>query len=244
MLVIPAIDLIGGKCVRLLKGDFEEQITYGEDPVRQAGKFQAAGFQRLHIIDLEGAKSGKGQNRQAVRNIVESVDLPVQVGGGIREADDVRELFEIGVKFLILGTTAVEEPEQVKEWVDEWGGDRFIVSLDLQDGALRTRGWLEQSAIDIDVMIRRIQEWNMKEVICTDIERDGTMKIPNYSTYRDLLVKLPPSTALFAAGGVSAPKHVLELQEIGVRGAIIGRALYEGKFDWGAVLQVPFKKSE
>lgn len=244
MLVIPAIDLIGGKCVRLLKGDFEEQTTYGEDPVEQAAKFQAAGFQRLHVIDLEGARSGKGQNRAAIRNIVESIDLPLQVGGGIRQMEDVQELFDVGVSYLILGTVAIEEPEQVEGWVEKWGGERFLVSLDFQAGALRTRGWLAESAVDVDVMIGRIRDWKMKAVICTDIERDGTMNRPNYSTYGDLLAKLPSSIALFAAGGVSVPKHVLELQEIGVQGAIIGRALYEGRFDWGALLQVPFKKSE
>lgn len=244
MLVIPAIDLIGGKCVRLLKGDFEEQTTYDEDPVEQAVKFQAAGFERLHIVDLEGARSGKGENRKAIRSILDAVDFPVQVGGGIRQSDDVQELFEIGVTYLIVGTVAIEEPERVSRWVEKWGGERFLVSLDLQRGALRTRGWLAESTVDTDMMIQRICDWNMRAAICTDIERDGTMNRPNYSTYRDLLVKLPSSTALFAAGGVSAPKHVLELQEIGVQGAIIGRALYEGKFDWGALLQVPFKKTE
>lgn len=244
MLVIPAIDLIDGKCVRLLKGDFEEQITYGEDPARQASRFEAAGFQRLHVIDLEGARSGKGENRKAIQRIVESVSLPVQVGGGIRQKDDVQELVDIGVNYFILGTVAVEEPEEVDRWVKKWGGDRFLVSLDLQAGVLRTRGWLSESSVDLDMMIERIRDWKMEAVICTDIERDGTMKRPNYSTYQDLLARLPASIALFAAGGVSEPEHVLELREIGVQGAIIGRALYEGKFNWGALLQVPFKKSE
>ncbi|HLV01363.1 MAG TPA: 1-(5-phosphoribosyl)-5-[(5-phosphoribosylamino)methylideneamino]imidazole-4-carboxamide isomerase [Acidobacteriota bacterium] len=243
MLVIPAIDLIDGKCVRLLKGDFEEQITYGEDPARQASRFEAAGFQRLHVIDLEGAKSGKGENRKAIEKIVKSISLPVQVGGGIRQQDDVQELFDIGVSYLILGTIAVEEPEEVDRWVENWGGERFLVSLDLQAGRLRTRGWLSESPVDLDVMIGRIQGWKIEAVICTDIERDGTMKRPNYATYQDLLARLPATIALFAAGGVSEPKHVLELQEIGVQGAIVGRALYEGKFDWGALLEVPFKKS-
>jgi len=236
MLVIPAIDLIDGRCVRLYQGDYRQKLEYEEDPVRQALKFQSAGFRRIHVIDLEGAKIGQGQNREAIRRLIDACSVPVQVGGGIRTAEDVDALLGWGADFLILSTVALEKPKRFSEWVDRWGGERFIVSLDLRKGRLQTGGWLTESFTEISEVIELIQECRLKEVICTDVERDGTLEQPNYATYRDLISRLPTSVSLIAAGGISSPEHVRLLGEIGVCGAVVGRALYEGSFTWEEML--------
>jgi len=232
MLIIPAIDLIGGACVRLLKGDYEKQITYGSDPVNQALRFQSAGFRRLHVVDLEGARDGEGKNRGAIQAVIEASEVPVQVGGGIRSAGDVDQLLSWGARHLILGTLALEGPDEVAAWVSRWGGEHFIVSLDLRNGKLQTEGWLAESSLELEEMVERLATWGVKEVICTDVESDGTLEQPNWSTYRSLLKLLPDDTSLIAAGGISAPGHLSRFRDLGLSGAIVGRALYEGEYSW------------
>ncbi|HXK60809.1 MAG TPA: 1-(5-phosphoribosyl)-5-[(5-phosphoribosylamino)methylideneamino]imidazole-4-carboxamide isomerase [Acidobacteriota bacterium] len=229
MLIIPAIDLIGGKCVRLLKGDYSTTTTYQQTPVEQALRFQSARFSRLHVVDLEGAKDGLGRNREAIREIVQAVRIPVQVGGGIRTDEDVDSLLSWGVKFLILGTVALKQPESVSRWVKRWGGDPFIVSLDLRKQRLQTEGWREESQVSVEEMIRRISDWGVTQVISTDIEKDGTLSHPNYATYTQLRGLLGPEVRLIAAGGVSSREHIGRLKEIGVGGAIVGKAIYENR---------------
>lgn len=229
MLIIPAIDLIDGKCVRLFQGDYAAQTTYSADPVGQARRFQSAGALRLHLVDLEGARAGAGKNREAIRSILGMVDIPVQVGGGIRKSEDVTQLLSWGVRFLILGTVALKQPEIVAEWIDRWGVEPFIVSLDLRGGRLQSEGWLEQSGVTVEAMAERISKWGIRQVICTDVEHDGTLEQPNYSTYVGLLGLLPPEVSLIAAGGVSSLAAIRKLEGLGVGGAIVGKALYEGK---------------
>ncbi len=232
MMVIPAIDLIGGKCVRLYQGDFDQQTTYEPDPIDQARKFQSAGFTRLHVVDLEGARSGSGQNRQVIRRLAEAVDLPIQIGGGVRTSEDILELLEFGVRYLILGTVALTNPERVSRWVKRWGPAPFVISLDLKGKGLRSQGWVEGSGVELTEALDRIAGWEIPQVICTDVESDGTLKQPNYSTYEELQAQLPGDTTLIAAGGVSLPEHVSRLKGMGVDGAVVGRALYEGAMDW------------
>ncbi len=232
MIVIPAIDLIGGQCVRLYQGDFDQQTTYETDPIDQAREFQSAGFTRLHVVDLEGARSGSGQNRQVIRHLVEAVDLPIQIGGGVRTSEDVLELFEFGVRYLILGTVALTDPERVGRWVKRWGPTPFMISLDLKGKGLRSQGWVEQSGVELAEALDRIAGWEIPQVICTDVESDGTLRQPNYSTYEELRALLPADTTLIAAGGISRPEHVSRLQGLGVDGAVVGRALYEGDKEW------------
>ncbi len=232
MQVIPAIDLVQGKCVRLYQGDWRKQTTYARDPVDQARNFQAAGFARLHVVDLEGARWGSGHNRQAIRDIARVVKIPVQVGGGIRSSRDVAQLSGWDVKYLILGTVILREPDRVSGWVKERGADLFMVSLDLRGGKLQSQGWVQESGLGIDQVIERVAAWGVKQVICTDVECDGTLDKPNYSTYHDLLERLPGGISLIAAGGVSHPVHITRLREMGVEGVVIGRALYEGEVPW------------
>ncbi len=232
MLAIPAIDLIGGRCVRLLQGDYDRRTEYAPDPAEQAQRFQDAGFQRLHVVDLEGARSGTGANRAAVRRIVRACRIPVQVGGGIRTEEDVRELLDCGVSKLIVGTLAVEEPQRVEAWLEHWGAGRFLVSLDLRGDRIQTAGWLRQSRCTVDELLQQVERWGVPELICTDVERDGTLDQPNYDTYRRLSRRLGDTVAVLAAGGVSRPEHLQRLREAGAAGAVIGRALYEGQYAW------------
>jgi len=229
MLIIPAIDLIGGKCVRLLKGDYAAQTTYNEDPVGQALKFEAAGFSRLHIVDLEGAKDGSGRNREAIIEIIHAVKVPVQIGGGIRRTEDVEQLLSFGARYLILGTVALKQPSVVSEWIERWGSQPFIVSLDVRGGRLQSEGWLEESRVSLNEMAGRLSTWGVTQVICTDIERDGTLDHPNYQTYSKLRALLGDSTTLIAAGGVCSLNHIAELGRTGVAAAIVGKAIYEGQ---------------
>jgi phosphoribosylformimino-5-aminoimidazole carboxamide ribotide isomerase len=229
MLIIPAIDLIGGKCVRLFKGDYTRQTIYSEDPVGQALRFQAVRFSRLHVVDLEGARDGLGRNREAIRNIFQAASIPVQLGGGIRSTQDVEQLVSWGASYLILGTIALKEQQLVTEWVKRWGSEQFIISLDLRGGQLLAEGWLEQSRVDLTEMIARITDWGICQVICTDVDRDGTLEQPNYATYEELLARLPKDSFLIAAGGVSSLEQVERLRRLGVSGAIVGKAIYESQ---------------
>jgi len=237
MIKIPAIDLIDGHCVRLFKGDYDRKTTYSEDPVAQALKFREAGFQRLHLIDLEAARDGSSRNRPAIQKVIAGCGLPVQVGGGIRSDEDVAELLGYGAQYLILGTAAVKAPEVVNSWVQRWGGDRFIVSIDLRGGRLLTDGWTAESGETIEGLMARIRGWGMKEVISTDVERDGTLEQPSYATYRRLVELGDGQLGVIAAGGVSRPEHIRRLSKDGVAGVVIGKALYEGEFSWEEMLR-------
>jgi phosphoribosylformimino-5-aminoimidazole carboxamide ribotide isomerase len=237
MIKIPAIDLIGGRCVRLFKGDYSRQTTYSEDPVEQALRFKDAGFERLHLIDLEAARDGSGRNRSAIRQVISGCDLPVQVGGGIRSDRDVSELLDYGARYLILGTVAIRSPALVDDWVSRWGGERFIVSIDLRDGRLLTDGWTEESGETIEALMARIARWGMKEVISTDVEKDGTLEHPSYLTYRRLVELGGEGLGVIAAGGVSRPEHIERLAREKVSAAVIGKALYEGEFSWEEMLR-------
>ena len=230
MQVIPAIDLVEGKCVRLYQGDFGRKTVYADDPVEQARSFESVGFSRLHVVDLEGARDGGGRNRPSIHRILKSIDIPVQLGGGIRESGDVAQLLDWGISSLILGTVVLRQPDEVERWLEKWGPDPFIVSLDLRKGRLQSQGWLEESSLDLKQVVKQIMSWGLSQVICTDVERDGTLEHPNYASYSQLLEMLGSSTSLIAAGGISSLDHVDRLQQIGVGGAIVGKALYEGGF--------------
>ncbi len=230
MLVIPAIDVIGGACVRLLKGDYGAETRYEIDPVEQARKYQEAGFERIHVIDLEGARDGKGRQRTTVSSIRKACGLPMQVGGGIRSCEDVEQLLECGVDYLIISTAVADTPARVEEWIKACGAERFIVSLDIRNGKMRTAGWMDQSEEPLESIVDRISEWGIRQVICTDIDKDGTMEQPNLKTMELLLSLLPDDVFLIAAGGVCSPQHIRVLDENGVKGAVVGRALYEGGF--------------
>ena len=226
--VIPAIDLLEGRCVRLFQGDYEKSQVFNENPVEVAKRWETEGATRLHLVDLDGAKAGKPENWQAIKAIVDAVDLPIQVGGGLRDADRVSALFDLGVQYAILGTAAVENPDLVGQLSGRFPG-RIIVGIDARDGRVATRGWLETSEVMAVDLAQRMEDQGAAAIVYTDIKRDGTMKGPNLEALRDLATAI--KTPVVASGGVSSISDLmslLALVTVGVSGVIVGKALYTG----------------
>ena len=228
MEVIPAIDLLGGNCVRLYQGDYGQSEVFGEDPVTMAKKWQDQGATRLHLVDLDGAKTGEPINLKAIENIVQALEIPIQVGGGLRDRARVSQLLSLGVRSAILGTIAVEKPELVGELCAEFPG-QIIVGIDARNGKVATKGWLETSEVEAVELAQRMAKFGAAAIIYTDIYRDGTMQGPNLDALRDLCTQI--DIPVIASGGVSSVTDLLSLlglEAIGVTGAIVGRAIYTG----------------
>ncbi|MGA1263342.1 MAG: 1-(5-phosphoribosyl)-5-[(5-phosphoribosylamino)methylideneamino]imidazole-4-carboxamide isomerase [Prochlorothrix sp.] len=226
--VIPAIDLLDGKCVRLYQGDYDQAQTFSEDPVTVARQWQAQGAPRLHVVDLDGAKAGKPVNHQVIGAIVRALEIPVQVGGGLRSQDSVAALFAQGVDRAILGTVAVEQPELVEQLCQAFPG-QIAVGIDARNGQVATKGWLETSSVAATDLAQQMAGLGVSTIIYTDIQRDGTLQGPNIPALRELAATL--SIPVIASGGVSSVTDLLSLtalEGIGVTGAIVGRALYTG----------------
>ena len=230
MQLIPAIDLRGGKCVRLFKGEREKETVYSTNPVEVALKWQSEGAARLHLVDLDGAFEGRPVNTSVISAITSSLNIPLKLGGGMRDAENVRRALELGVSKVILGTAAVEKPEMVKELVDRYQ-DRIIVGIDARDGIVAVKGWVEGSekrAVDFAL---EMQDLGVREIIYTDISRDGTLEGPNYSAMEEMAKAL--DIPLIASGGVSSLEDLRllrRLEHLGITGVIVGQALYSGKF--------------
>ncbi|NJP08110.1 MAG: 1-(5-phosphoribosyl)-5-[(5-phosphoribosylamino)methylideneamino]imidazole-4-carboxamide isomerase [Leptolyngbyaceae cyanobacterium RU_5_1] len=229
MEVIPAIDVLGGKCVRLYQGDYERSQTFDENPVAVARRWQAEGATRLHLVDLDGAKAGHPVNLPAIEAIVRAVDVPVQVGGGLRDRSSVASLLNLGVQRVILGTVAVEQPELVSQLCQEFP-EQIVVGIDARNGQVATRGWLETSEVQATKLAQQMAKSGATAIIYTDIYRDGTLQGPNLESLRELAgaVEIP----VIASGGVSSLTDLLSLlalEPLGVTGAIVGRALYTGE---------------
>ena len=226
--VIPAIDLLEGRCVRLFQGDYERSQIFDEDPVAVARRWEAEGATRLHLVDLDGAKAGKPENWQAIEAITQAVSLPIQVGGGLRDADRVSALFDLGVQYAILGTAAVENPDLVGQLSANFPG-RIMVGIDAREGKVATRGWLETSEVMAIDLAHQMGAQGAAAIIYTDIKRDGTLKGPNMEALRELASAI--DTPVIASGGVSALSDLLSLLSLvpsGVSGVIVGKALYTG----------------
>ena len=228
MEVIPAIDLLGGNCVRLYQGDYDQSEIFGKDPIAMAKQWQDQGATRLHLVDLDGAKDGEPVNLPVIAKIVEALTIPVQVGGGLRDRNRVSQLLGLGVRSAILGTIAVENPELVGELCNEFPG-QIIVGIDARNGKVATKGWLETSEVDAVELAERMAKLGAAAIIYTDIHRDGTMQGPNLDALRELAEKI--TIPVIASGGVSSVTDLLSLlslESIGVTGAIVGRAIYTG----------------
>lgn len=226
--VIPAIDLLEGRCVRLFQGDYEQSQVFNDNPVEVAKRWEVEGATRLHLVDLDGAKAGKPENWQAIKAIVDAVDLPIQVGGGLRDADRVSALFNLGVQYAILGTAAVENPDLVGQLSSQFP-ERIIVGIDAREGKVATKGWLETSEVMAVDLAQRMQDQGAAAIVYTDIKRDGTMKGPNLEALRELATAI--DTPVIASGGVSSVSDLLSLLSLvsaGVSGVIVGKALYTG----------------
>ena len=225
MEIIPAVDIKGGKCVRLYQGDYRQETVFSEDPVAVALNWQAQGAGRLHLVDLDGAASGEPRNIAVVEAIVKQVSLPVQLGGGIRDEATVARLLAIGINRVILGTVAVENSELVGRLCQKYGG-AIVVGIDARDGRVATHGWKKGTEVAALALGLRMAATGVSRLIYTDIKRDGTLTEPGFEAIAEMVkgVNLP----IIAAGGISALGHLRKLKELGVEGAIVGKALYTG----------------
>lgn len=235
MIIFPAIDLYGGKAVRLYKGDYEKMTVYNENPLAQAKEFENKGARFLHMVDLEGAKNGDTPNLEVVREICENTSLFVELGGGIRSMETAEKYLSIGVDRVILGTAAVTDGEFLKAAAAKFG-ERLAVGVDIKDGYVAIKGWTEKSQYTLDEFCRKIQQLKIKTVICTDISKDGAMKGTNLSLYRELSEKF--SMDFIASGGVSSLDDVEKLSQMKLYGAIIGKAYYTGAIDLTQAIKV------
>ena len=237
MQIIPAIDLLEGHCVRLHQGDYEQVTRFSNDPVAQALAWQHQGAQRLHLVDLDGAKSGQPVNDAAVKAITAALSIPVQLGGGVRTADRAAELLSCGLDRVILGTVAVEQPELVDLLAAAYPG-QIVVGLDAKNGKVATRGWIEESSIEATALAQRFSQSGIAAIISTDIATDGTLAGPNLEALRTMAAA--SSVPVIASGGIGNLEHLLSLlalEPMGVEGVIVGRALYDGRVDLAEALQ-------
>lgn len=228
MYIYPAIDLYGGKAVRLFQGDYAKMTVYREDPCDAAREFVAAGASHIHLVDLEGAKTGRPENLAVIERIVKSTGLFAEVGGGIRSMETVESYLSIGVGRVILGTAAVKNPDFLKAALQKYG-EKIAVGVDLKDGRVAIRGWTETADLTAFDFFRQMEDLGVKTVICTDISRDGAMQGTNRALYRELSEKF--RIDLIASGGVSSLEDVKALAAMGLHGAIIGKAYYIGAID-------------
>ena len=232
MNVIPAIDLRGGRCVRLLQGDFAHETVYGDDPVAMARRWQEAGAALLHVVDLDGSRDGRPTQAPIIAAIVAALTIPVQIGGGLRTLDDIAGAFGNGVARVVLGTAALENRELLVAALDRWGPERIILGLDARNGLVAIRAWQETSAVKATDLARELAPLGLRRVVYTDINRDGTLHEPNYAALRELAAD--SGLAVIASGGVARREHLAALAAIpGVEAAIVGRAIYTGDVTLG-----------
>ncbi len=234
MHIIPAIDIKDGLCVRLYQGDFEQATVYDRDPVAVAQRWVQQGATRLHIVDLDGAKQGEPVNIYAVKEILHSVTIPIEFGGGLRTEQDVDTILSSGAAYAILGTVAVRNQKLVERLIRRYG-NRIIVGIDARDGYVATAGWTEVEHVQAIELVKEMANLGVEQIIYTDIARDGTLTEPNYAA-TEALVRLD-GPAIIASGGISHQQHLTQLASIGVYGAIIGRALYTGAINLPAAIQ-------
>lgn len=228
MKIIPAIDIIDGKCVRLTKGDYTQKKVYADDPAEVARMFEDHGIKHLHVVDLDGAKSKHIVNLEVLREITSSTHLIVDFGGGVKSDEDIQKAFTAGASMITGGSIAVREPDVFSLWLKNYGSEKIILGADIKGRKIAVGGWLETSNEDIFQFIEHYRKKSIKFVICTDIERDGVLKGPAIELYKDLIAEFPDIN-LIASGGVGSMDDVEKLVETGVWGVIIGKAIYEGR---------------
>ena len=235
MRIIPAIDIIDGKCVRLSMGDYESKKVYSNDPAEMAKGFEAIGVKYLHLVDLDGARNKEVTNWEVVQNVCSSTNLTIDFGGGVRTSEEVDRLLDIGVAQINVGSLAVREPELFISWIKKHGPEKFILSVDLKDGKVATHGWMNTSEMSGEEFINSFSDHVFIYVVSTDISRDGMLNGPNFELYT-ALVNAFPDIRIIASGGVATEKDILDLVPTGVDGVITGKAIYEGKIDLKRVI--------
>lgn len=235
MKIFPAIDLVDGKAVRLFKGDYAQMTVYSENPLEVAQAFENAGAEYIHLVDLEGAKNGDTPNIDTVEKIVKGTSLFAEIGGGIRSIETVEKYIDIGINRVILGTAAVNDEAFLREAVAEYG-DKIAVGVDIKDGFVAIKGWLEKSEYNAFDFCKKMQDIGVKTLICTDISKDGAMQGTNHELYRELSEKF--NMQITASGGVSSIEDVERLRKLDLYGAIIGKAYYTGAIDLKKAIEV------
>lgn len=235
MIILPAIDLLGRKAVRLLKGDYNQVTVYSDSPLEVAEKFKSLGATHIHMVDLDGAKYGTAPNMDIVAEVAEKTGFFIEIGGGIRSMETVKKYIDAGISRVILGTAAICDEDFLKEAVNAYG-EKIAVGADVKDGKIAVKGWLEQSDVTLDEFFLKMQDLGVKNIICTDISRDGAMRGTNLELYRELSAKY--SLDITASGGVSSIEDVKRLREMNLYGAIIGKAYYTGAVDLKEAIEV------
>lgn len=228
--LIPAIDIIDGRCVRLTKGDYEQKTIYSDSPVDIAKKMEAIGFKRLHVVDLDGAKSRHIVNTAALQSIATTTSLTVDFGGGIKTDHDIETAFGNGASMVTIGSIAATNPELLDTWIERYGADRIILGADVRDGRISINGWKEDSELELLHFLDRYVKRGIRNVLCTDISRDGTLTGPAIPLYKDIM-KAFPELHLIASGGVSCMEDIEKLDEAGIPAVVFGKAIYEGRID-------------
>lgn len=228
MKIIPAIDIVKGKCVRLTQGDYVKMKVYRENPLEVAKEFEAADLEYLHLVDLDGARKGKVVNWSVIESIQEHTALKVDFGGGVKSEAEVEHLLDLGVDQINIGSIAAREPETFSKWLRKYGPENFILSADVKDEMVLSHGWTEQTSISIYDLAARFEKDGLEYLTCTDIASDGMLQGPNFGLYKKLKKRLP-TLKLIASGGISTTEDLAELAYINMYGAIVGKAIYENK---------------
>lgn len=228
--LIPAIDIIDGKCVRLTKGDYGQKKVYNDDPVAQAKEFEKLGMKRLHVVDLDGAKAKHVVNVDVLRGITAATGLKVDFGGGIKSDDDIEKAFAAGASLVTIGSIAVSQPDTFMRWLDRYGADKVILGADVRNGLVSINGWKEDTSEKLLPFLARYVKAGVKNVLCTEISRDGTLSGPSTELYRKVMEAFP-DIRLIASGGVGRNEDIIELDEAGIPAVVFGKAWYEGKIN-------------
>lgn len=228
MHLIPAIDIIDGKCVRLTQGDYAQKKEYNSNPLEVAKAYEDAGIQRLHLVDLDGAKQKKIVNLKVLEKIAAGTGLHIDFGGGVQSDEDIRAAFNAGAQQVTGGSIAVKQPALFEKWLKEWGSEKLILGADVKDGQIAVSGWQESSDRELFRFMEEYQQKGVAYVICTDVSKDGLLQGPSTGLYRQVIARFP-DLKLIASGGVASMQDLKELKEEGCWGAIIGKAIYEGR---------------
>jgi phosphoribosylformimino-5-aminoimidazole carboxamide ribotide isomerase len=235
--IIPAIDIIDGRCVRLTQGDFSRKKVYASDPLDIAVAFEAAGVRRLHIVDLDGAKAGRITNIRVLERIAGSTDLTIDFGGGIKSSDDVKSVFDAGASMAVVGSAAVKQRDEFFSWLSDLGGDSFLLGADVRDRKIAVDGWQTDTDLHLIPFLKEMRSAGVKRAFVTDISKDGLLEGSASALYKEILGEMP-GFELIASGGVSRAEDVIELAKTGVSGVIIGKAIYEGLVDAGELVEL------
>ena len=236
--LIPAIDIINGQCVRLTKGDYQQKTVYSDSPAEVAKGFEQLGFKRLHVVDLDGAKSKHIVNDEVLRRITTETKLTVDFGGGIKTDEDIRKAFDAGAKMVTVGSIAVQQPELCFEWLDKYGAERIILGADVRHGKISINGWKEDSDEDLLPFLRKYIDAGIKNVLCTEISKDGTLAGPAIDLYKSVM-RVYPELHLIASGGVSNLDDIKALDAAGIPAVVFGKAIYEGRIDLRQLIKNP-----